>query len=488
MNFIATRPPAGKSAGQFFTPEHVAKSLVEWVVRSADDQLLDPSSGDGAILAHHERTCGIERDPYWAWYAREKHPGSHIHNEDFFEWATHTNDRFDCVAGNPPFIRYQSFKGLSKAAALAICEANGFKMSGLSSTWTAFIATAALLLRPGGRMAFVVPAEIGHASYAVPFIDFLSNAFLKVQVIAVRDKLFPKLSEDCWLLYCDGRGGSTKHIHFSRLDAFSACSTPPSDTELVGWAELKSTWRGRLRPLLISPEARTAYCSTAKGPQAFRFGDFARIGIGYITGDNDFFHLTMSQAAEHLIPSEYLVPTVRRGQFLESDVIDERTLERWKSSDEACLLLNLPQSGNLPEAIVRYLETERGREARTRYKCRIRPQWYSVPGVNRPDYFLQYMSGAEVKLARNDARASCTNSVHSVHIRDDVKAELAFQSWRSDFTKLSCELEGHPLGGGMLKLEPREAAGIAFSNAVDLRSNAIICEALTTIRRWRHLT
>jgi hypothetical protein len=32
----------------------------------------------------------------------------------------------------------------------------------------------------------------------------------------------------------------------------------------------------------------------------------------------------------------------------------------------------------------------------------------------------------------------------------------------SPFVQLSCEIEGHPLGGGMLKLEPREASQIAL--------------------------
>jgi hypothetical protein len=34
-----------------------------------------------------------------------------------------------------------------------------------------------------------------------------------------------------------------------------------------------------------------------------------------------------------------------------------------------------------------------------------------------------------------------------------------------DFIKLSCELEGHPLGGGVLKLKPREASRIPFPKA-----------------------
>ncbi|WP_404943757.1 hypothetical protein [Rhizobium ruizarguesonis] len=215
--------------------------------------------------------------------------------------------------------------------------------------------------------------------------------------------------------------------------------------------------------------------------------NFAKIGIGYVSGDNEFFHLTPSQARFHQIPTEYLVPTVRRGRSLQSNVVDQHTLERWHATDEPCLLLNLPPTGELPETVSRYLATDQGNEASKRYKCRVRPAWYSVPGVSRPDYFLQYMSGTEVGLARNDAGAVCTNSVHGVQVTNRITANMALPHWRSDVTKLSCEVEGHPLGGGLLKLEPREAMRVVipFGQAADAMHE--ISGALITIRRWRHI-
>ncbi|MBY5370558.1 SAM-dependent DNA methyltransferase [Rhizobium leguminosarum] len=483
MNVASPSAITRKVAGQFFTPEIVAKSLVEWVVRMPSDRLLDPSCGDGEILAHHHRGRGIELDPYSTWVARERLPLIPIDNIDFFTWAATTSERFECAAGNPPFIRYQNFKGLSKTAANSICRANGVTLSGLCSAWAPFLVATASLLHEGGRMAFVVPAEIGHAPYAVPLLDYLLANFSKVQVVAVKNKLFPRLSEDCWLLYCAGRHGKTDHIHFSHLDRFEGFSVPP-DGEAHCWEDVKTKWRGRLRPLLLSREARAAYLAVAEDPRAYRFGEFAKIGIGYISGANDFFHLSPSQAAEHQIPAEFLAPTVRRGKFLTGDVIDDEKFAAWKAADEACTLLLIPPTKELPPAITRYLDSERGLEARRSYKCRIRPLWYSVPGVIRPDYFLQYMAGSEVRLARNDAAAACTNSIHAVQITDGQKAASALPQWTSALTKLSCELEGHPLGGGMLKLEPREASRLLFEPSC--RPTELFREAIEVMRQWRH--
>ncbi len=481
MNFVSPSAITGKIAGQFFTPENIAKALVSWAVRLPTDLLLDPSCGDGAVLTHHGHVRGIERDPYSAWVARERVPQASIDNVDFFTWAQSTEERFECAAGNPPFIRFQNFKGNSKAAATAICEANGVSLSGLSSTWVPFLIGTAALLKPGGRMAFVVPAEIGHASYVGPLLDYLVGSFSAVQVVAVREKLFPWLSEDCWLLFCQGRGGKTDHIHFSRLDQFNGPSLPPI-ADAHRWPTLKRDWNGRLRPLLASQEARDAYLRAAT-TGAKRFGEFAKIGIGYVSGANDFFHLSPSQAAEYRIPPEYLVPTVRRGKSLSGNVISHDTLAEWRSSDESYLLLHIPLNADLPLEVVKYLETERGLDARRAYKCRVRSTWYSVPGVVRPDYFLQYMAGSQVRLSRNDAGAVCTNSVHGVRITDHAVAIASLPHWGNALSELSCELEGHPLGGGMLKLEPREASKILFGRACPAVQHFIA--ATEVLRKWR---
>jgi hypothetical protein len=50
--------------------------------------------------------------------------------------------------------------------------------------------------------------------------------------------------------------------------------------------------------------------------------------------------------------------------------------------------------------------------------------------------------------------------VHAVRFRTPDAARALDTVWDSDFLRLSCELEGHPLGGGLLKLEPGEAARI----------------------------
>jgi adenine-specific DNA-methyltransferase len=476
-----------KESGAYFTPDAVVNSLLSWALRSKKERLLDPSCGDGRFIASHRNSVGIEQDPMSARVSIARAPWALVHEGDFFAWAAETHERFDCAVGNPPFIRYQTFKGPVRAAAAALCKRLGAEFSGLASSWAPFLVATASLLKRGGRMSFVVPAEIGHAPYAAPLLEYLISRFSTVHIVAVRQKLFPDLSEDCWLLHAEGFEGNTSEIRFSVLDRFVESKRPPAQFESISVVEWRNIWRQRLRPYLMPLTAREQYRVVANHNHSVRLGSIASVGIGYVSGANDFFHLRPSEADQWGIPKQFLQPTVRNGRALPLSRVTASVVDRWKRDDEAILLLRLPKSKNIPRSIQMYLDTEAGQIAREAYKCRVREPWYSVPDVYVPDYFLSYMSGERAQLVRNDANCTCTNSLHGVRLKErTLRRHLA--SWGTEFVHLSAEIEGHPLGGGMLKLEPREAAQIVLPESAALKAceQSVFADAVETMRTWRH--
>lgn len=477
-----------KQRGAYFTPPEVAETLVRWAVRGPADLLLDPSCGDGRFLSPHTNSVGIELDPHSAAVAQARAPSATVVNENFFAWAASrsaTQYRFDCVAGNPPFIRYQTFKGESREMAQEYCSSLGVHFSGLSSSWAPFLVTAASLLKTGGRLSFVVPAEIGHAPYAAPLLEYLVARFSVVHVVAFEEKVFPHLSEDCWLLYAAGFGGRTDEIRFSPLGRFKTLAGPPGQFQRVPVAEWRGVARRRLRPYLLSSEVRHAYFEMGQDSRVKRFADLSTIGIGYVSGANDFFHIRPSEAKRRAIPDRYLQPAVRNGRVLRGARLTSGTVKRWMQNDEPILLLRLPKQGSLPKAVRDYLSTSAAIEAQATYKCRNREPWYSVPDVKVPDFFLSYMSGAAPSLVQNAAGCTCTNSVHAVQLRDPAHAQTLQQVWNSPAVQLSCELEGHALGGGMLKLELTEAQQIVIPPK-EIAEDEVFVEGVREMRRWRH--
>jgi len=304
----------------------------------------------------------------------------------------------------------------------------------------------------------------------------------------VRRKLFTHLSEDVWLLYADGFGGRTGHFDLARRDRFVFQAEPPRADTRVSVSEWKR-WGSRLRPMLLPHRIRAVYEGFRDSEFTTALGRVADVGIGYVSGANDFFHLRPSRAEELGIPTGLFRPTVRSGRDLHSGAITEETVASWRSGDRPNFLLALGVETTLPDSVMRYLNSPRGSEARQRYKCRIRSPWYVVPHVSVPDLFLSYMSGERPALVENRGGCTCSNAVHGVRLRSrDVTAACLRRYWENPLTSLSCEIEGHPLGGGVLKLEPREALRVLVSPYGD-RESANECdlqEGVEVLRRWRH--
>ena len=78
-----------------------------------------------------------------------------------------------------------------------------------------------------------------------------------------------------------------------------------------------------------------------------------------------------------------------------------------------------------------------------------------------PDAFVTYMNAFGPNICWNVARVPNLNSCHGLYLRDDVvvvdPSLLAIASFNS-VTMFGAELRGRSYGGGLLKLEPREAS------------------------------
>lgn len=483
MSLATTRQ---KKLGAYYTPSDLARTLVGWVRRTGNERLLDPACGDGQFLCWSKHATGCEIDSGAARCARTRAPQATVFEGDFFEQVERFRGRFDCVVGNPPFIRYQQYSGKARLQAQAHCRSCGVEFSGLASAWAPFVVGAASTLRVGGRLSFVVPAEIGHASYAAPVVEFLTRHFDEVQLIAVRDRVFPGLSEDIWLLYAESFGGTTERIKLTRRATFRPASMRPSDGFYVQMGDWRRMGK-RLRPFLAPSPVRDMY--RAMESTSVRLGEVARVGIGYVSGANDFFHLRPSESKRLGIPYRFLKASVRKASWLPNRRLTRATVNTWIKHDDPMWLLAIPRTTKLPASIKSYVRSAKGHAAREAYKCRTRSPWYSVPDVSVPDAFLSYMSSDFPRLVVNAAGCTCTNSVHCLRLSNGLTAAQLRALWDTPLTRLSCELEGHSLGGGLLKLEPGEAARIlVHREAYDYsQGERDLCEyGIRVMRSWRH--
>lgn len=471
-----------KELGAYYTDDIVARFLVNWAVTSPTSKLLDPSFGGGAFLraaaevvterggAPSASVYGVELDPeVYEAVAKKmvREVGIHPDNllrADFFSIDNGQLAPMDALVGNPPFIRYHSFSGSARSRALARAAAAGVKLSALSSSWAPFLIHGTTLLKHGGRLAMVAPMELAHAGYAMPVLGYLTKSFRELTIATFRTPLFPELSQDVVLLMADGYGQPHRHLglielnsatDLARLSDVRAAAKSLDPASLVAGSRRMSTY-------FLDPKASELYVELASSPSVGRLGELASVGIGYVTGANDFFHISVKEAIRLAFPEESLRRAVFRGRafaglrFTESD---------WKLASEvgtAGYLLSLDADEAGHPSIANYLKHGEARNVPERYKCRSRSPWYAVPGVHSPSAFLTYMSGLRPFLVANAASAVAPNSLHIVRLKEvaPVSADELATVWNSSLCLLSAEVEGHPMGGGMLKLEPSEARNV----------------------------
>ncbi|MBN1347753.1 MAG: N-6 DNA methylase [Phycisphaerae bacterium] len=479
---------SAKELGAYYTDAQIADFLLWWALRRPVDRVMDPSFGGGVFLRSAcKRLKGLGGDPVRQVYGVELDCGVYgeisgrlkdefgvssrnLVQSDFFDLDVSKGHRMDVVVGNPPFIRYHRFHGNTRSKALKRAQSSGVMLNQLTSSWAPFLVHSAAHVQQGGRLAMVVPMELVQAAYAKPVLGHLKDSFGRVTLLTFRRKLFPDLSEDTLLVLAEDKGRGPARLLWRDLHSAGSLTEirrrnhlPIYGTRRIDAEELAG---GRLRfvELLLPARVRDLYASLVKEGLTRRLGEFADVGIGYVTGCNDFFHLSPAAAADYGIPSTYLRRAVRRARALRGVKL---TLEDWHTAaaaGDAEYLLLVARPNGLPDSVRRYIESGERQGVQRAYKCRTRSPWFKVPHVYQPDAFLSYMSGTGPRLVSNDAGAVAPNTLHVVRIHplSTLTGDSLATLWHTSLCRLSAEIEGHSLGGGMLKLEPTEAAQLSI--------------------------
>jgi len=472
-----------KEFGAYYTSTRVAELLVRWAVRNHDDRVLDPSCGEGVFLEAAavrvtalkgqplSQVHGIEIDPkvfrrtLAPLLRRFLIPEENVCVSDFFDVRASEQPRFQAVVGNPPFIRYQTFKGPSREKALMLVRALGVALPELASSWAPFLLHATEFLDGGGRLAMVVPAEFTHAGYARPVVQYFARKFTRIQLASFSDRLFPELNEDTLLLLAEGYGGECKEFRVKRFQGIKDLENVLEPRKRfgtrVGLAKLQDT-NGRLRNHFLPRGLKGLYDFLAADSRVCRLGEVGQVGIGYVTGNNQFFHLSKNEARQLEIPSLYLKRSLLRSGFIKGIRFTSSDWVELRDDGEKVYLLALPKVTEraLPDQVIEYLAKGKKLGVHKAYKCAVRDPWFSVPHAQASETFLTYMSGDAPRIVWNAAGVLATNSTHEVRLNSlqHGTPQILSLAFCCSLSQLSAEVEGHPLGGGMLKLEPSEAA------------------------------
>lgn len=452
-----------KARGAYFTPPALTRFMTEWAIKSSTDRVLEPSCGDGAFLMKAVERLGALKGRA-AVEAYELHPASAAKATQLL--ATHdypgrvvvgdflastAAPTFNAVIGNPPYIRYQAFTGEARSRGTAAALAQGVQLSRLASSWAPFVIHSAGFLQPTGRLALVVPAELLAANYAQEVRDFLLRRFARVSLVLIGKRVFHSAQTQTVLLLAEGTGG-TDRLRFAAIDHPAELGNLNFETKLpVGPGE-------RWTAALVSSGAERELAALEGLHTLAPLESWGRLSLGAVTGNNRYFTLSPAQAADWGLAATDVVPISPPG----STHLRALTLT---SEGNAALgvrgartLLFRPEKPS--SGAVAYIAHGEEMGVQNAYKCRVRTPWWRTPLPGPPDLFFTYMNQGTPQLAANPDRLHYLNSIHGLYLRPERTglAELLALAALNSATALSAEVTGRAYGGGILKMEPREAA------------------------------
>jgi adenine-specific DNA methylase len=466
VSAFAGKPPASeiKRRGGYYTPEALAAVLAEWVA-PAGPRLLEPSCGDGAILRllpGGADVTAVELVPEEAAAARRAAPRATVLDGDFFDWfGPDRAGRFDGVAGNPPFIRFQHWTEPTRSRALALMRSVGMRPTRLTNAWVPFVVAGTLALREGGRLGLVVPAELLQVTYAAQLRAFLVDEFAELTAVTFRRLLFAGVLQEVVLLL-GVRGAGPARIRVSEVDDAAAMPSPETIAAVPHAPALRHDSE-KWTKYLLEPDGIDALRRARALPDVMRLGTLADVDVGVVTGRNRFFVLRPSNVAAQTLHG-HVRPLVSRSAHVRGIRFSEADLAALAHEDARCRLLAVDPALELgdDDALRAYVRDGETDGVHTGYKCSIRKRWWVVPSVWSPDAFLLRQIHDHPRVIANLTGATATDTIHRVRMRNGTApAALAAASINS-MTFAFAEVMGRSYGGGVLELEPREAEALPF--------------------------
>jgi len=467
---------AQKLRGGYYTPDDLATFLCAWVLEIHPKRALEPSCGDG-VFFHALRTAGamndlsvtgFELNPEEACKAKQraKQAGfvaSKIHTMDFLTWALTQNlaedTKFDAVVGNPPFVRYQYLPAHFQTNAERIFRKLELPFTKHTNAWVPFILASMALLRPGGRLAMVVPAEIIHVMHAQSLRSHLGRECRRLVIIDPEELWFDGTLQGAVLLLAEKRKNvkekpeglgiyEVRNREFLRKSPAKIFATP----QAINGKTIEGKWTRALLDRRICEQMD----EIESHPSVHRFADVADVDVGIVTGANKFFLVTDEVVSKFGL-ERWAHPMFGRSEHCPGIIYDDKQHASNAKTGKPTNFLWFQNDEPLKYKKAKsYIEAGEIDALHTRYKCRIRSPWFKVPSVYSTEIGMLKRSHNLPRLILNKVGAYTTDTAYRVRALKEHSAKQLVGCFYNGLTALSAELEGRHYGGGVLELVPSE--------------------------------
>ncbi len=468
------RESAQKLRGGYYTPLDLAVFVSRWVSGCRPRQILEPSCGDGVFFEALSSCAGrppavraFEIDEVEAGKAvlradALKNFAADTSATDFLHWAVAELRRgsqpFDGVVGNPPFIRYQYLPKAFQALAEEIFRRLGCSFTRHTNAWVPFVLASMALLRPGGRLGMVVPAELMHVRHAQSLRSFLVATCSRLVVVDPVRLWFNETLQGAVILLAEkkrSRGCAFEGLGIVSVEDREFTDRDPERVFRSASTVNGRTVEGKWTRALLGAKERALLEDVETNLHVKRFGELADVDVGIVTGANKFFFVS-NEIVSHYGLHDYAVPMFGRSDHCPGIVYDQQQHRANESRGKPTNLIWFRDSEAAQHrGAARYIDFGEAQGLHRRYKCRVRSPWYCVPSVYATGVGMLKRAHHSPRLVLNEAKALSTDTAYRIRAVT-VEARTLVACFLNPLTALSAELEGRFYGGGVLELVPSE--------------------------------
>lgn len=460
-----------KLLGSYYTPFRTVRFMRDYLAREHKiyGRVLEPSVGDGRFVDAFEKEdfqsfIAVELIEEKVRQLRNKRYSDRVEivADDFLSFSEKTNEKYQLIIGNPPYINIKNMEDDSKEKAREICEKYQLPCSLMQNMWVAFVLAAVSCLERDGTIFFVLPMEFLQVQYAEKIRLFLEEHFDTIHILSFKERMFPEIEQESCLVYLTNEFKDQPYINFkmyAKLDSNIPyyCSKIERNKPLKKWTNA----------ILSDADIDLLNLIDSKYK---KISEVCDASPGIVTGANNEFILTKQQVKQ-LECQEFILPTISKSNILNGQfILTWNVVQKIGEKGNRIYLLNLSHvdEKNFPQPLKEYLTVIGEKEnaskikLKNRYKCRNRKPWYGVPIVRNGDLFFFKRYDRIPRICVNEADIYTTDIAYNMRLNSAYdKGSMAFCFYNS-LTLTQCEFYGRYYAGGVSELTPSEFKRLAI--------------------------
>ena len=332
-----------KLSGSYYTPLRTVWFMKEYLEKEHKvyTRVLEPSVGDGRFLDAFQKEENIEslvavellEEKVTELKNKKFLQKIEIIVDDFLSFSEKTNEKYQLIIGNPPYINIKNMEDDLKEKAKEICEKYQLSSSIMQNMWVAFVLAAVSCLEKDGTIFFVLPMEFLQVQYAEKIRLFLEEHFDTIHILSFKERMFPEIEQESCLVYLTNEFKDRPYISFkmyAKLDS----DAPYYSSQIKRNKPLKK-WTNAI---LSDEDIDLLNLIDSKYKKVSEVCDASP---GIVTGANNEFILTKRQV-EQLGCQEFMLPIIPKSNILNGQfVLTKDVVQKIGEKGNRVYLLNL---------------------------------------------------------------------------------------------------------------------------------------------------